>query len=99
MVYISVDKLVLDLVHATKKLKPYFQSHSIIVITDQPLKQILTKSKVSGRMTKWAIELAKHDISYKLRTAIKALVLADFITEGVVISQIEVNGLDKTRSA
>ncbi|XP_027082469.2 uncharacterized protein [Coffea arabica] len=57
-------------------------AHSIVVMTDQPLRQILTKPEVSGRMTKWAVELAEHDIGYRPRTAIKAQALADFLAEG-----------------
>ncbi|GJZ77987.1 reverse transcriptase domain-containing protein [Tanacetum coccineum] len=37
--YTSMEKLVLALVHASKRLKRYFQAHPIIVITDQPIKQ------------------------------------------------------------
>ena len=70
--YSPAEKLVLALVHAARKLRPYFQAHSIVVLTDQPLRQILTKPEVSGRMTKWAVELAEHDLSYQSRTAIKA---------------------------
>ncbi|GJV73177.1 reverse transcriptase domain-containing protein [Tanacetum coccineum] len=39
--YTSMEKLVLALVHASKRLKRYFQAHPIIVITDQPIQQIL----------------------------------------------------------
>ena len=50
--YTPAEKLVLALVHAARKLRPYFQAHSIIVVTDQPLQQILTRPEVSCRMTK-----------------------------------------------
>ncbi|GKA37174.1 reverse transcriptase domain-containing protein [Tanacetum coccineum] len=36
-----MEKLVLALVHASKRLKRYFQAHPLIVITDQPIKQTL----------------------------------------------------------
>ncbi|GJX79936.1 reverse transcriptase domain-containing protein [Tanacetum coccineum] len=39
--YTSMEKLVLALVHASKRLKRYFQTHPIIVITDQLIQQIL----------------------------------------------------------
>nr|XP_027065152.1 uncharacterized protein K02A2.6-like [Coffea arabica] len=87
--YTPTEKLVLALVHAARKLRPYFQTHSIVVMTDQPLRQILTKSEISGRMTKWAVELAEHDISYQPRTAIKAQALADFLAEGTSLSAAE----------
>ncbi|XP_027151941.1 uncharacterized protein LOC113751996 [Coffea eugenioides] len=87
--YTSAKKLVLALVHAARKLRPYFQAHSIVVVTDQPLRQILTKPEVLGQMTKWAVELAEHDIGYQPRTAIKAQVLADFLAEGAGLSVTE----------
>ncbi|XP_071933896.1 uncharacterized protein [Coffea arabica] len=58
-------------------------------MTDQPLRQILTKPEVSGRMTKWTVELAEHDIGYQPRTAIKAQALADFLSEGASLSVTE----------
>ncbi|GJV66210.1 reverse transcriptase domain-containing protein [Tanacetum coccineum] len=39
--YNSMEKLVLALVHATRRLRRYFQAHPVVVITDQPIKQIL----------------------------------------------------------
>ncbi|XP_027101128.1 uncharacterized protein [Coffea arabica] len=44
--YTPAEKLVFALVHASRKLRPYFQTHSIIVMTDLPLRQILTKPEV-----------------------------------------------------
>ncbi|XP_027103060.2 uncharacterized protein [Coffea arabica] len=41
--YTPAEKLVLALVHAARKLRPYFQAHSIVIVTDQPLRQILAK--------------------------------------------------------
>ena len=62
--YSMVERYVLTLVHATRKLRSYFQSHPIVVVTDQPLKQILSKPDVSGRMVKWTVELSEYDIGY-----------------------------------
>nr|GEV56697.1 reverse transcriptase domain-containing protein [Tanacetum cinerariifolium] len=39
--YTPMEKLVLALVCAAKRLRRYFQAHPIMVITDQPIKQIL----------------------------------------------------------
>ncbi|XP_027090368.1 uncharacterized protein LOC113750588 [Coffea eugenioides] len=87
--YTPAEKLVLALVHAVRKLRPYFQAHSITVLTDQPLRQILTKPEVSGRMTKWTVELAEHDIGYQPRAAIKTQALAYFLAEGASLSVTE----------
>ncbi|GJU03385.1 reverse transcriptase domain-containing protein [Tanacetum coccineum] len=79
--YTPMEKLVLALLSASKRLKIYFQVHTIIVITDQPIKQLLSSSEISGRMLKWRFELEGYDIQYRPRTAIKGQILADFIVE------------------
>ncbi|GJX45851.1 reverse transcriptase domain-containing protein [Tanacetum coccineum] len=76
-----MEKLVLALVNASKRLKRYFQAHPIIVITNQPIKQILSKPKVAGRLQKWSIELGEYDIHYRPKVSVKGQILADFIVE------------------
>ncbi|XP_077215785.1 uncharacterized protein LOC143850414 [Tasmannia lanceolata] len=66
---------------AARKLRPYFQAHTIKVLTGQPLRQILHRPDTSGRLVKWAMELSEFDINYLPRPAIKAQVLADFVAE------------------
>lgn len=67
--------------HAGRRLKHYFQAHPIVVLTNQPLKQIWMKPEASGRLVKWAIELGEHDITFSPRNSVKGQVLADFISE------------------
>ncbi|KAG5553262.1 hypothetical protein RHGRI_011205 [Rhododendron griersonianum] len=66
---------------AARRLRPYFQAHSIKVLTDQPLRRILHCPETLGRLIQWSIELGEFDIEYKPRIAIKAQVLADFLAE------------------
>ena len=79
--YKFIEKVALALVTSACKLRPYFHAHSITVLTDQPLKKILSKPDISGRVINWAIELGEIDLSYKPRTAIEAQALADFLIE------------------
>ena len=51
--YPAMEKLALSLIHASRKLRPYFQAHSIRVYTDKPLRQVLAKPETSGRLLKW----------------------------------------------
>ncbi|GJR64578.1 reverse transcriptase domain-containing protein [Tanacetum coccineum] len=44
--YTPMEKLVLALVSASKRLKRYFQAHTVIVITDQPIKQMLSNQRL-----------------------------------------------------
>jgi ribonuclease HI len=79
--YSAMEKLVLALVFAAKRLRRYFQAHPIAVITDQPIKQVISKPDASGRLQKWSVMLNEYNILYRPRTAIKGQVLADFIVE------------------
>ncbi|KAL5844861.1 hypothetical protein ACOSQ4_010819 [Xanthoceras sorbifolium] len=79
--YTQLKKLALALIIAARKLRPYFQCHTISVLTTFPLKNVLHKPELSGRLVKWAVELSEHDISYQPRTAIKSQALADFIAD------------------
>ncbi|KAG7588597.1 Ribonuclease H-like superfamily [Arabidopsis suecica] len=79
--YTMMEKLALAVVTSVRKLRPYFQSHPIEVLTNQPLRTILHSPNQSGRLAKWAVELSEYDIEYKSRVSMKAQVLADFLTE------------------
>ena len=79
--YPRIEKLILALVTAARKLRPYFQAHTIEVQTEYPMKQVLHKPETSGRLMKWAIEPSEFDIRYKPKTAIKRQVLANFVME------------------
>ena len=76
-----MEKLILALVTTTRKLRPYFQAHTIEILTGYSMKQVLHKPETSGRLMKWAIELSEFDIRYKPKIAIKGQILADFVIE------------------
>ena len=86
-----MEKLAFALVTAARKLKPYFQAHTIIVLTDQLLKRAMSSPEAAGRIVLWAIELSEFDIQYRPRTAIKGQVVADFIAE---YTQLEGKGAE-----
>nr|GEZ31903.1 hypothetical protein [Tanacetum cinerariifolium] len=79
--YSPMEKLVLSLIFAAKRLRRYFQAHPIMVITDQPIKQVMTRPDVTGRLQKWSIMLGEHNITYRPRTSVKGQILADFLIE------------------
>ena len=79
--YLVVEKLTLVLVTAARKLRPYFQSHSIIVMTTYPLQAILHSLNLSDRLTRWVVELSEFDIEYRVRTSLKSQIFADFVAE------------------
>ncbi|XP_071718719.1 uncharacterized protein [Rutidosis leptorrhynchoides] len=51
--YLPIEKLVYALTHTARWLRRYFQAHSILVLTDQPIKHILRNPELSGRLAKW----------------------------------------------
>nr|XP_043639225.1 uncharacterized protein LOC122610294 [Erigeron canadensis] len=79
--YPALEKLALALVHSARRLRRYFQGHPVQVLTDKPIRQVLSKPEVSGRLAKWAIEIGEHEIMFQPRNAKKGQVLADFLAE------------------
>ena len=79
--YPRMEKLAFALITATRKLKPYFQAHTIEVLTDQPLKRAMSSPEAAGRMALWAIKLSEFDVQYRPRTAVKGQIVVDFIAE------------------
>ena len=79
--YPKMEKLILALVTTARRLRPYFQDHTIEIPTEHPMKQILHKPETLGRLIKWAIKLSELDIKYKPRATVKGQVLVDFIIE------------------
>nr|GEZ61065.1 reverse transcriptase domain-containing protein [Tanacetum cinerariifolium] len=68
--YSPMEKLVLSLVFAAKRLRRFFQAHPIMVITDQPIKQVMSRPDVAGRLQKWSIMLGERNITYRPRTQV-----------------------------
>ena len=72
MRYLPWEKLVLALVHATRKLSQYFQAHTIFVLIEYPLQSLLKRSDFTGRIAKWGTQLGSFDIQYRPQNAVKA---------------------------
>ncbi|KAF8099305.1 hypothetical protein N665_0246s0007 [Sinapis alba] len=76
-----MEKLALAVVMSAQKLRPYFQSHTIVVLTSFPLRTIVHSPSQSGRLAKWAVELSEYDIDYRAKACAKSQVLIDFLVE------------------
>ena len=79
--YPRIEKLAFALIVVSRKLRPYFQAYTILVMTDQPLRKAIGRPDVARRMVQWAVELIQFDVDYRPRTVIKAQALADFVAE------------------
>lgn len=94
--YLPLEKVVLAILHATRRLPHYFQAHTVVVLTQLPLQAFLIKSNYTGRIAKWGTRLGAYDIKYMPRTAIKGQVLANFVaefTEGNIRKDEEILGV------
>ena len=79
--YQKIEKVALALLTAARRLRQYFLAHTVVVRTDQPIRQILGRPDVARRMMKWSLELFEFDIHYESRKELKAQVFADFLAE------------------
>ena len=96
--YLPLKKAILAVVHATRKFLHYFQAHTVVVLTQFPLKSILRSADYTGRIAKWGTILGALDIKYMPRTSIKGQVLADLVAEFAELPEdIEVkrHGMDE----
>jgi hypothetical protein len=81
--YPQIQKLLYAVILTRRKLRHYFESHRVTVVSSFPLGEIIQCREASGRITKWAVELMGETISFAPRKAIKSQVLADFLAEWV----------------
>ena len=79
--YPHYQKLAYGVFFASRKLRHYFQGHTITVVSKAPLGDIINNADARGRVAKWGIKLAAFDIKYQPRTAIKSQVLMDFVAD------------------
>jgi ribonuclease HI len=81
--YPQIQKLLYAVILTRRKLRHYFESHSVTVVSSFPLGEIIQCREASGRIAKWAVEIMGETISFAPRKAIKSQVLADFVAEWV----------------
>ena len=79
--YLPLEKAILAVVLGTRKLPHYFQAHTVIVLTQLPLKAVLKSADYTGRIAKWGTILGAFDIKYMPCTSIKGQVLVDLVVE------------------
>ena len=60
--YLPLEKAILAVVHATQKLPHYFQAHTVIVLTQLPLRSVLWSTNYTGRIAMWSMFLGAFDI-------------------------------------
>jgi ribonuclease HI len=81
--YPQIQKLLYAVILTRRKLRHYFESHPVTVVSSFPLGEIIQCREASGRIAKWAVELMGETLSFVPRRALKSQVLADFLAEWV----------------
>ena len=79
--YQILEKAALAVVFSAQRLRHYFQSFTVIIMTYLPIRKVLQKPNVAGRMVQWAVELSEFGVQYEPRGPIKGQVYADFVVK------------------
>jgi hypothetical protein len=74
----QIQKLLYAAILTRRKLRHYFESHLVTVVSSFPLGEIIQCREASGRIAKWAAEIMGETISFAPQKAIKSQVLVDF---------------------
>jgi len=61
--YQAIEKAALAVVFTVQRFCHYFQSFTVIVMTDLPIHKVLQKPDIAGRMVRWAVEFSKFDFA------------------------------------
>ena len=60
--YLPLERAILAIVFGTRKLPHYFQAHTVVILTQLPLKAILQSTDYTGKVAKWGTILGVFDI-------------------------------------
>nr|XP_023915767.1 uncharacterized protein LOC112027322 [Quercus suber] len=76
VLYIAAQEKSLD------KLEYYMQAYTVRLIAKaDPIKYVLSRPVVSGRIARWAVLLQQYDIAYVPQKVVKGQALADFLVD------------------
>ncbi|KAG9450316.1 hypothetical protein H6P81_010281 [Aristolochia fimbriata] len=90
--YTPSEKTCLALVFAVQKLLHYLLAHSTKLISRaDPLKYIMSRPILSGRLAKWALLLSEFEINFVPQRAIKGQALANFLADHPVPAEWELS--------
>ncbi|XP_070663937.1 uncharacterized protein [Malus domestica] len=80
--YSPIEKMCLALVFAIQKLRHYMHAYTIhLVAKADPVKYVMSKPVLTGRLAKWALLLNQYEIIYVPAKAVKGQALADFLAD------------------
>jgi hypothetical protein len=69
--YVDVHKLLYAVLIASKKLRHYFQTQKVSVVSSYPLKAVLHNPNTTNNIAKWAADLVEFELDFISRHAVK----------------------------
>ena len=80
--YKIIEKICLAMVWATRKLRHYFQSYRVQVISKMdPMKYLYATPSLVGKLSRWLIFLSEFDIKYLKKKVIKGRAVVEFLAQ------------------
>lgn len=77
-----MEKAYLVVVFSTQKLHHYMLSHTIQLVSKiDPLKYMLSRIALTGRLAKWVMLLSEFNIQYVDRKVVKGQAIADHLAD------------------
>ncbi|XP_019155153.1 PREDICTED: uncharacterized protein LOC109152024 [Ipomoea nil] len=90
--YSPIEKLCLALVFAIKKLKHYFEAHTIRLVSKaNPVKYVMAKVVLSDRLARWYLLFQQFEIIYVPQKSVKGQALADFLADHPIPAEWELS--------
>ncbi|KAI5342406.1 hypothetical protein L3X38_010281 [Prunus dulcis] len=90
--YTPIEKTCLALVFAIQKLRHYMQAFTVLLITRaDPVRYVMSKPVLTGRLAKWALLLNQYEIIYTLEKAVKGQAVADFLVDHPIPANWEIS--------
>ncbi|CAM8984212.1 unnamed protein product [Rhodiola kirilowii] len=88
--YSPIEKICLALVFAVQKLRHYMQAHTVHIVSKaDPIKYILSRPVLSGRLAKWAMLVKQYDLVFVPQRATKGQAIANFFADHPVPAEWE----------
>ncbi|KAI5337975.1 hypothetical protein L3X38_017246 [Prunus dulcis] len=91
--YPKAELLCLALVYAAQRLRHYFLAHKLqLVVKSDPVRYLLTRPVLSGRLARWLLQLSEFDIVCTTPKAIRGQAVIDMLA---LFPEVEESTLSK----